>query len=178
MIKLTNKIKLCATLLGATGILCTNIFANTLTVKMVELSSGKVVGNVLIEDTKYGALFTPILSGLKVGAHGFHVHTNPSCGNVVQNGKTIVGGASGGHYDPKNTNKHGAPWTDNNHLGDLPALVADSSGNATLPVLAPRLTTKDLQGRSLMLHFGGDNYSDSPAPLGGGGARMVCGVIE
>jgi Cu-Zn family superoxide dismutase len=28
-----------------------------------------------------------------------------------------------------------------------------------------------------MLHAGGDNHSDHPAPLGGGGARIACGVI-
>ena len=28
-----------------------------------------------------------------------------------------------------------------------------------------------------MIHEGGDNYSDTPKPLGGGGARMACGVI-
>ena len=29
-----------------------------------------------------------------------------------------------------------------------------------------------------MIHAGGDNYSDTPAPLGGGGARIVCGVVH
>ena len=28
------------------------------------------------------------------------------------------------------------------------------------------------------VHAGGDNYSDQPAPLGGGGARIACGVIK
>ena len=28
-----------------------------------------------------------------------------------------------------------------------------------------------------MVHAGGDNYSDMPVPLGGGGARVACGVI-
>ena len=28
-----------------------------------------------------------------------------------------------------------------------------------------------------MIHVGGDNYSDMPLPLGGGGARIACGVI-
>jgi Cu-Zn family superoxide dismutase len=28
-----------------------------------------------------------------------------------------------------------------------------------------------------MIHAGGDNHADHPAPLGGGGARMACGVI-
>jgi Cu-Zn family superoxide dismutase len=29
-----------------------------------------------------------------------------------------------------------------------------------------------------MIHAGGDNHSDTPAPLGGGGGRMACGVIK
>ncbi len=28
-----------------------------------------------------------------------------------------------------------------------------------------------------MIHAGGDNYSDTPEKLGGGGARVACGVI-
>jgi Cu-Zn family superoxide dismutase len=29
-----------------------------------------------------------------------------------------------------------------------------------------------------MIHEGGDNYADEPKPLGGGGARIACGVVE
>ncbi|NIY58922.1 superoxide dismutase family protein, partial [Francisella orientalis] len=36
---------------------------------------------------------------------------------------------------------------------------------------------EELEGHSLMIHEGGDNYSDTPKPLGGGGTRMWCGVI-
>ena len=36
----------------------------------------------------------------------------------------------------------------------------------------------EIKGRALMIHAGGDNHSDHPAPLGGGGARMACGVIK
>ena len=35
----------------------------------------------------------------------------------------------------------------------------------------------DLEGRAVMIHAGGDNYSDQPKPLGGGGARVACGVV-
>jgi Cu-Zn family superoxide dismutase len=69
------------------------------------------------------------------------------------------------------------PWDDGGHLGNLPALVVDNDGNATMPVLAPRLKLADLQGRSLMIHAGGDNHADHPAPLGGGGPRTACGVV-
>jgi Cu-Zn family superoxide dismutase len=36
----------------------------------------------------------------------------------------------------------------------------------------------DVKGRSIVIHAGGDNYSDQPAPLGGGGARIACGVAK
>ena len=71
---------------------------------------------------------------------------------------------------------HGTPTT--GHLGDLPALVVDNTGVATTAVIAPRLKLADIQGRAIMIHAGGDNYSDSPLPLGGGGARIACGVIK
>jgi Cu-Zn family superoxide dismutase len=51
-------------------------------------------------------------------------------------------------------------------------------GEVTLPVLAPQLTVKDVRGRSLMIHAGGDNYSDQPELLGESGTRSACGVIE
>ena len=35
-----------------------------------------------------------------------------------------------------------------------------------------------LRGKAIMIHVGGDNYSDQPAPLGGGGARLACGVLQ
>lgn len=38
-------------------------------------------------------------------------------------------------------------------------------GKANYPVLAPRLNSlKEIKGRSLMLHAGGDNHHDHPEP--------------
>ncbi|MDD9197630.1 superoxide dismutase family protein, partial [Aliivibrio sp. S3MY1] len=74
--------------------------------------------------------------------------------------------------------QHGFPWSKDNHLGDLPPLYINMDGNAVQPVLAPRITLPNLSGRSLMIHAGGDNHSDHPKALGGGGARLVCGVIK
>ena len=36
---------------------------------------------------------------------------------------------------------------------------------------------KEGKGKALMIHVGGDNMSDQPKPLGGGGARYACGVM-
>jgi Cu-Zn family superoxide dismutase len=57
-------------------------------------------------------------------------------------------------------------------------LVVDGNGMATLPMVVPHLKVKDLVGHSLMIHAGGDNYADTPAPLGGGGGRIACGVVR
>ena len=56
-------------------------------------------------------------------------------------------------------------------------LYVNADGKATTPTLAPRLKLSDIQGLTLMVHANGDNYSDTP-PLGGGGAREACGVIQ
>jgi superoxide dismutase, Cu-Zn family len=60
----------------------------------------------------------------------------------------------------------------------MPVLTVDASGNATKGMIAPHLKVADVKGRSIMIHAGGDNYSDQPAPLGGGGARIACGVTK
>jgi Cu-Zn family superoxide dismutase len=138
---------------------------------------GKAIGTVTVKDTPYGAVFSPDLKGLPTGLHGFHVHENADCGPKEKDGKMVPGLAAGGHYDPAGTGKHEGPYG-NGHLGDLPPLYVDGHGKSTLPVLAPRVKVADVKGRSLMIHAGGDNYSDYPAKLGGGGARLACGIVR
>ena len=129
------------------------------------------VGTVTISQTRYGLLLTPHLHHLAPGLHGFHIHQNPSCSKG--------GMAAGGHFDPQHTNKHLGPYDKNGHLGDLPALFVNANGEATLPVLAPRIShIRQIKGHALMVHADGDNYADVPEKLGGGGARMACGVIK
>lgn len=138
---------------------------------------GSPVGHVTIAETEYGLTFTPQLHGLPPGIHGFHVHANGSCDAKTTDGKVVPAGAAGGHLDPQNTGKHEGPWG-KGHLGDLPAIAVTADGKATYPVLAPRLKSlAEIKGKALMVHVGGDNHSDHPKPLGGGGDRFACGVI-
>ncbi|HEY0065337.1 MAG TPA: superoxide dismutase [Cu-Zn] SodC [Telluria sp.] len=139
--------------------------------------AGAALGTVTIEETPYGVVFTPSLTGLDPGVHGFHVHEKGNCGPDMKDGKPVPALAAGGHYDPDNSKQHGLPWG-TGHRGDLPPLVVDAKGGATLAVLAPRLKLAELSGKALMIHVGGDNHADHPMPLGGGGARMACAVIK
>jgi Cu-Zn family superoxide dismutase len=136
------------------------------------------LGTVTFADSAGGLLITPKLSGLPPGEHGFHIHEKGDCGPGVNQGKPAAGFAAGGHYDPAHTKKHLGPLSIAGHRGDLPVLVVEGRGVATQAVTAPHLTVAQIRGRSIMIHAGGDNYSDTPAPLGGGGARIACGVIN
>ncbi|MCS2171322.1 superoxide dismutase [Cu-Zn] SodC [Scandinavium sp. TWS1a] len=139
---------------------------------------GQSIGEVKITETDKGLEFSPDLKALPPGEHGFHVHANGSCQPAIKEGKANAAEAAGGHLDPDHTGKHEGP-AGLGHLGDLPVLVVDKEGKATQPVLAPRLKKLDeVKGKALMIHVGGDNMSDQPKPLGGGGVRYACGVIK
>lgn len=143
---------------------------------------GAKIGTITAKDAKEGLVLTPKLTSLNPpGPHGFHLHEKPDCGaapNPAANNAVAAGMAAGGHYDPAKTGKHHGPHAKDGHKGDLPPLVVNGDSTATLPVIAPHLKVKDLSGKALMIHAGGDNYDDTPAPLGGGGARIACGVIK
>ena len=138
---------------------------------------GQPIGTVTIREAAQGIVLEPNLKSLPPGSRGFHVHQNPDCGPGQNNGQPAAGFAAGGHLDPASSGKHLGPQG-TGHLGDLPALVVNSSGVANQPVVAPRMSLKDVQGRALMIHEGGDNYADEPKPLGGGAGRIACGIIK
>lgn len=135
------------------------------------------MGQITIIESAHGIQFKPDLRNLSPGVHGFHIHQNPSCEPKEKDGKMAAAEAAGGHYDPEKHEKHGGPWGDG-HKGDLPALYVSSGGTTTQPVMAAQLTLNELSGRAIIIHANGDNYSDYPEPLGGGGERIACGVIE
>jgi Cu-Zn family superoxide dismutase len=132
-------------------------------------NTGTDIGTIQAEDSLCGVLLKPNLHSLPPGVHGFHVHEKPSCDNM--------GKAAGGHLDPGKTDQHNGPYAKTGHLGDLPVLIVDQDGTAKLPTLTPNFTVKKLMGHALVIHAGGDNYSDTPEKLGGGGDRLACGII-
>jgi len=135
-------------------------------------SVGEKIGYITFSDSPNGLLIEPDVKGLPPGKRGFHIH---EYGNLEpKDGKP--GGMAGQHYDPMQTGKHLGPYR-NGHLGDLPVLVVNRDGTANTPSVAPRLTLDDVVGRSIIIHSGGDNYSDFPVVNGGGKSRIAGGVI-
>lgn len=136
---------------------------------------GANIGTLLFQDSPAGLVIHTDLSGLPPGPHGFHIHEKGSCEPAEKEGKMGAALAAGGHFNPTQVPQHGTPLQ--GHLGDLPVLNVDAQGKAQQNLLAPRLKLADVQGLAVMVHAGGDNYADQPKPLGGGGARIACGVI-
>ena len=174
----SNVVTLAAATL-VTGASAAYAASETITMNAIDANGvGKEIGTLVLSDTQTGLQITPQLVGLPPGDHGFHAHVNRNCGpGPGPNGQPAAGMAAGGHYDPANTGKHLGP-NGEGHKGDMPVLTVDASGEATKAVVVPQLTMADVKGRSIMIHAGGDNYADQPAPLGGGGARIACGVAK
>jgi Cu-Zn family superoxide dismutase len=139
---------------------------------------GDQIGTIQLADGDGGLVIETDLSDLPPGRHGFHLHSEGSCEPAPNDeGQMSAAQAAAGHYDPEDTSRHEGPEGDG-HMGDLPVLEVAADGTAQVTLTAPRLTVADARGRALMIHAGGDNYSDQPEPLGGGGGRIACGVID
>ena len=113
------------------------------------------------------------VSGLTPGAeHGFHIHEKGDCSSGD-------GMSTGGHFNPLGK-PHAHFTTTDRHAGDMPALKADASGNASVAVELDVITVTDgptsVVGRGLIVHALPDDYKTQPT--GNAGARVACGVIQ
>ena len=165
---------------GAAALMCaaTGVaLAQQMTVDINKISDagvGEKVGTVIVSSGKKGVSFKVAVTGIAPGQHGFHVHEKGDCAAASKDGKMTAGGAAGPHYDPDSKKSHKGPQGAG-HKGDLPVLKSDAKGiNQT--VTAPHLKLEDVSGHALVIHEGGDNYTDNPEN-GGGMGRIACGVV-
>ena len=112
------------------------------------------------------------VSGLTPGGHGFHIHEKGDCSSGD-------GMSAGGHFNP--TGKpHGNPGSPDHHAGDIPMLVADASGNASLSMEVGPMSigsgATDIVGKAVIVHKDVDDFTTQPT--GNSGARVACGVIR
>ncbi len=135
---------------------------------------GRSIGSAMISESDGGISIKVAVSGLADGEHGFHVHEKGDCSPGMKDGKMGAGIAAGSHYDPKSTKSHKGPDAEG-HEGDLPKLTS-AGGKIDQTVTIKDLKLADVAGRSIMIHEGGDNYSDTPEN-GGGKGRIACGII-
>ena len=153
-------------------------YAADVTVDMNKITAdgiGDKIGTTVISKKSGGGLELKVdMTGIPPGEHGFHLHTKGDCAPEPKDGKPQAGLAAGPHYDPTSTKSHKGPIGDG-HKGDLPFLTATDKG-INVVVSAAHLSMADVRGRALVVHEGGDNYTDHPEN-GGGKGRIACGVV-
>lgn len=141
-------------------------------VALAPTQGSTATGKVLFTAAEGGVRVEARVSGLAPGGHGFHVHEKGDC-------SAPDGTSAGGHFNP--TGKpHGHPDKPDHHLGDMPMLMADASGNATLDVVLKGMSiggteAGNIVGRAVIVHAAADDFATQPT--GNAGARLACGVI-
>ena len=152
---------------------CATMAAQRPAVAVLDPTAGNSVkGTVAFEQKGAKVLVDARLSGLTPGNHGFHIHEKGDC-------SLGDGMSAGGHFNPT-AKPHGNPDSADHHAGDMPVVVADASGNATLRAeLAPMSVgggVTDIVGKAVIVHKDGDDFMTQPT--GNAGARVACGLIR
>jgi superoxide dismutase, Cu-Zn family len=136
------------------------------------VSPNPVEGVVRFTALGHGARVAGEVRGLAPGTeHGFHIHEKGDCGDN--------GNASGGHFNPEG-GVHGRAGFPGTHAGELPSLVADSSGVARFDIEVHSISVRtgaadDVVGRAVVVHRDRDDFTTQPA--GNSGPRIACAVI-
>ena len=118
------------------------------------------------------------VEGLSAGLHGFHLHENGACAPAYT--------AAGGHHDPGPFANSDPDANHPYHMGDMPNLVAGTSGVGRLHAVTTRATLSpgpttlfDANGSAVIVHLNPDQGITGPSGSGvSGGPRIACGVIE
>ncbi|MDO5288327.1 MAG: superoxide dismutase family protein [Pseudomonadota bacterium] len=111
------------------------------------------------------------VTGLKPNAaHGFHVHEKSDCSAPDFS-------SAGGHFNPTGQ-PHGAHGKGAHHLGDMPPLMADAHGTATISFNSQSLKLRgphSIMGKAIIVHRDPDDPTHQP--VGNAGPRLACAVI-
>lgn len=129
-----------------------------------------VQGIVTFTEEKGGIRVVADIEGLAPGKHGFHIHEYGDC-------SAADGTSAGGHFNPEGK-PHGAPTSQNRHVGDLGNITANAEGKAHYEWTDPLIAftgTRSIIGRAIIVHADEDDLKSQPT--GNAGPRIACGVI-
>jgi Cu-Zn family superoxide dismutase len=150
-----------------------SISSNELKVDFTAKNSSTVTGNASFVEKSGKVTFIAKLSGLNPGVHAIHLHEKSDC-------SAADGSSAGGHWNPT-FKKHGKWGGGEYHKGDIGNFTADEKGNGTITLTTSEWCigcgdkNKDILGKSIIIHQGGDDFITQPA--GNAGARMACSAV-
>ena len=137
-------------------------------------SGSQVLGEVKFIDSLGTIHLKANIEGLSYGEHAIHIHQFGDCSS--KDGKS-----AGGHWNP--TQQDHGQWDHHHfHLGDIGNIFADSTGigqislSTELWCLDCQDSTKNIIGKSIIIHQGADDFISQPS--GAAGKRIGCGEIR
>jgi len=144
---------------------------------------GAKLGSVLLQERKDGSLLVSARTrGLSAGFHGFHVHNTGRCDPATKFA------SAGPHLGAERGQTHGQTP----HSGDLPSLLVNPDGTASLALRSGFLSLADVldaNGSAIIAHSSEDNYANIPdrydpdpdtltRETGDSGDRLQCGEFR
>jgi Cu-Zn family superoxide dismutase len=146
----------------------------SVTVELSAKSESSVSGTVIFTDKNGMVSMLATASGLEPGSHAIHIHESSDCSSPD-------GKSAGGHWNPTNQ-PHGKWGAETGyHKGDIGNFTADENGNASISISTDEWCigcgdeTKDVIGKSIIVHAGVDDFATQPT--GDAGGRVSCGGI-
>ena len=141
------------------------------TARLQSKSGSKFAGTLKFTQVGDKVRITGEVTGHSPGNKAMHIHEKGDCSSAD-------GMSTGGHFNPTQA-KHGAPGA--GHAGDFGNLVFDSSGRASVNLMAIGIVVNNtaphgIVGRAVIIHAQEDDLKTDPT--GNAGGRVACGVIE
>lgn len=134
-------------------------------------SGSQVTGQIRFIKEQDGVRVAGYIEGLTPGKHAIHIHEKGDC-------QAADASSAGAHFNPQQK-PHGAPESEERHLGDLGNIEADEDGIAEFKFVDKKITLDgpdSIIGKALIIHEKEDDFKTQPT--GAAGARVACGVIE
>lgn len=137
-------------------------------------SAGAALGIVEFVPAGNGYRLSGRLRGLPAaGVMGMHLHMQGAC-----DAPSFT--TAGGHLNPL-MHQHGTLNPQGPHLGDLPNVASNESGEVAIGAALPgdRIALDralfDTDGTALVIHASADDYRTDPS--GNSGGRIACGIL-
>lgn len=141
---------------------------------VLEPKSGSNASGTATFSEKDGEVtFKATIKGLKPGVHAIHIHEKGDCSAADAT-------SAGGHWNPTFV-KHGKWGTGEYHKGDIGNFTVDASGNGSISMSTDEWCigcddeTKNILGKSIIVHEGADDFVTQPT--GDAGGRAACAAI-
>jgi Cu-Zn family superoxide dismutase len=147
--------------------------SKSLEITMEPKSGSKMFGKAVFTEKNGKVQLVAHFEGMEPGVHAIHIHEKSDCSAPDAT-------SAGGHWNP--TFKAHGKWGDaEHHRGDIGNFAVNENGEGTVIfetdqwAIGGSDATKDILGKSLMVHADPDDFHTQPT--GNAGARIACSAI-